>query len=149
MLLLDKGDYEAAGPVLREAVEVGRKALRPEHPYLTSALSGQARLMSVKGDHKTAEQMLRNTLEIQKRTLPAGHPAITDSQTALGACLTAQRRFDEAEPPLLESYSTLSSKRGAHYWRTKRTLSRLVALYEAWGKRDKAARYRSMQQVDH
>jgi serine/threonine-protein kinase len=146
MLLVEKGDYQAARPVLREAVDVGRKALRPEHPYLTEALSGQAQVVLADGDPKTAERLLRDVLETQRRTLRAGHILIIDSQTALGASLLAQKRFDEAEPLLVASHSALASKRGsqggASHWRTKRAAGLLATLYEGWGKPNQAQLYR-------
>lgn len=62
----------------------------------------------------------------------------------LGECLTAQQRYAEAEPLLLESYPVLKAKLGEQHARTVDALRRLVALYEAWGQPDKASDYRAM-----
>ena len=62
----------------------------------------------------------------------------------LGTCLTEIGRYGDAEPLVLESYVTISGSRGAEDERTKRALNRVIALYEAWGKPDKAAEYRAL-----
>ena len=52
---------------------------------------------------------------------------------ALGECLTAQKRFGEAEPLLLQSYRSLNESQGPGNPRTRLALQRLAALYEKWG----------------
>ena len=49
--------------------------------------------------------------------------------------------YAQAEPLLVESYPVLRDARGAMDARTRRSLERLVALYEAWEKPDKAAEH--------
>ncbi|MGI8640222.1 MAG: tetratricopeptide repeat protein [Pyrinomonadaceae bacterium] len=56
------------------------------------------------------------------------------ANSALGECLTTQRRFDEAESLLLESYENLKNSQGAENPRTKIALRRVSMLYEDWGK---------------
>ncbi|PYX12871.1 MAG: tetratricopeptide repeat protein, partial [Acidobacteria bacterium] len=61
---------------------------------------------------------------------------------ALGECLTIEKRYNEAEPLLLESYESLKSSQGANNPRTQLALQRLITLYENWGKLDRARAYR-------
>ncbi len=56
------------------------------------------------------------------------------ANSALGECLTTQKRFVKAEPLLLESYENLKSSQGAENPRTKIALRRVSMLYEDWGK---------------
>jgi len=76
-------------------------------------------------------------------SVPKGHFWIALANGALGECLTAQLRYDEAEPLLLESYKSLKSSQGATNPRTRLALRRLIALYNAWGKPDTADQYQS------
>jgi hypothetical protein len=51
----------------------------------------------------------------------------------VGACLTALRRFPEAETLLLRAHAALLASLGPTHDRTLETRRRLVSLYEAWG----------------
>ena len=62
--------------------------------------------------------------------------------SGLGECLTAQKRYAEAEPLLIESYNELKMKLGDQNKRTVEAQQRLVKLYELWEKPDLASRYR-------
>jgi hypothetical protein len=95
------------------------------------------------GRAREAEPLLRNGLELRQRALPSGHWLIAASESALGACLVASRRFREAEGLLLQGYEGLRVSRGDTHERTVEVRSRLVALYEAWGRPDRAAAFRA------
>ena len=61
----------------------------------------------------------------------------------LGACLTTLARYPAADSALAEGYAVLLSAEGADDERTGVARDRLIALYEAWGKPERAARVRS------
>lgn len=52
-------------------------------------------------------------------------PSGDGSTSALGGCLAALKRYDEAEPLLSEGYATLKAKRGDADPRTQQALARL------------------------
>ena len=58
-----------------------------------------------------------------------------DSTAGLG-------RFDEAEPLLLRSFELIQAEKSAGPDYKQAARRRIVAMYEAWGKLDKAAEYR-------
>jgi hypothetical protein len=60
----------------------------------------------------------------------------------LGAALSGLRRFDQAEPQLLGSFNALQKEKGAAIY-LEDARRRLVGLYEAWGKPESAAPYRT------
>ena len=66
------------------------------------------------------------------------------AQGALGACLTAQGRYEEAESLLLHAHNAIKSKLGAKHRSTLQAVRWLTQLYEAWGKSEKAAEYRAL-----
>lgn len=94
-----------------------------------------------KGTPQSPELLLREGLDIRRNALPKGDGRTAEAESALGSCLAALRRYDEAELLLVESYATLKAKR---HKLTQKTLKQLIALYEAWGKPEKAAQYRPL-----
>ena len=69
---------------------------------------------------------------------------ILTAQAVLGGCLTGLGRYAEAEALFLEVYPALRSQRGNDSPDTLEVLSRLINLYEIWGRGDQAARYRAL-----
>jgi hypothetical protein len=63
----------------------------------------------------------------------------------LGEALLEQKKYAEAEPLLLEGYEGMKTREAQippeSRSRRTRALERLVRLYEAWGKKDKEARW--------
>ncbi len=94
------------------------------------------------GQSREGEKILREAVRIRTESLPKGHYWVALTNSALGECLTAQRRHAEAEILLLESHNALRSGQGEQHPRTLEARQRLVKLYEAWGKPYKAAHYR-------
>ncbi len=72
----------------------------------------------------------------------AGQEALAEAQSVLGACRTAAEDFASAEPLLLQALSGTEKAPSTSLVR-RRILARLVRLYEAWGKPDPAAKYRT------
>jgi len=94
------------------------------------------------GRPREAEPLLRESLELRRQSLPPGHWLISSSESMLGACLTAEGRYAEAEALLLRAHAGLESSRGHDHERTIEARRRLVALYEVWGRPDRAAAWR-------
>jgi hypothetical protein len=65
------------------------------------------------------------------------------TESRLGSCLTTLGRHEEAEPFLLTGYAGLQSDPAAPPVQTRRALERIVQLYDAWGKKDKAAEWQA------
>lgn len=143
MMFHYKGDLAAAEPLYREALAMRRKVLAPGHDEIADSMVGLADLLNDKHDGKSAEPLAREALEMLRKKLPAGNWKIADAESVLGASLTLQRRFAEAEPLLVSSYPIIKEKRGEREPRARRALARLADLYQAWGKPDKVALYRS------
>ncbi|HEY0554045.1 MAG TPA: serine/threonine-protein kinase [Thermoanaerobaculia bacterium] len=61
-----------------------------------------------------------------------------DAESVLGACLTAQGRFQEAEPLLLASYPVLKNDKGDGAKHAAEARQRILELYKAWGKPEKS-----------
>jgi tetratricopeptide (TPR) repeat protein len=83
--------------------------------------------------------MLRRALEIVQAS--ADTPQIARAEAALGMCLLARGRLEEAEPMLRHADSTLTQI-GVPDPFLEWTVDALVRLYTQQGKRAEAARYR-------
>jgi tetratricopeptide (TPR) repeat protein len=137
-----KGDYGRAEDEDRKALELLRKYLGSEHSSTSSAATTLGLALTREGKAVEGETYLREALAIRKKILPQGDILIPYTASALGECLTTQKRYAEADPLLTESSSELKLKLGDRDKRTMEARQRLVKLYELWGKPDLAERYR-------
>ena len=143
VLLYEKGDYAGSEPLFRQALELRRQRTPKGSPDMSATLVGLGQLLSQRGNPQEAEPLLREAVEFRRKDLPAGHWQIADAESALGGCLTLLRRYDEAEQLLSGSYPTLQAKRGPQSKEALRAQARLINLYKAWGKPDKAAQFQA------
>ena len=88
------------------------------------------------------EPYLRDALAIRQKNFPADDFVVAHTSSMLGECLTAQKRFEEAEPLLRNSYNNLKAKVGDQNRRTLDARKRLAKLYDDWNKPDQAAQFR-------
>jgi len=140
-LLILKEELAEAEMLLMDTLERQRRILPVEHPGLgvTLILLGAAR---IKLDRPTeAEPALRECLDIRQKYLP-GHWLVGNTQSVLGECLAAQRRFDEAEQLLLDGYQAMSVQ-PAPPRRKREAVERIVRLYDEWRRTEEVERWRS------
>jgi tetratricopeptide (TPR) repeat protein len=107
-LLLDsKGDYGAAEPLFRRALESSERVLGPDHPNTVGSVNNLAALLHSKGAYGEAEPLHRKALESSERVLGPDHPYTLTSLNNLAALLHSKGAYGEAEPffqRALESY---------------------------------------------
>jgi len=139
--LFAAGDLSEAEAVLRESVRISRLVLPARHPNLAYPLNTLGQVLMKEGRYREAEAALREGWEVRRDGLPAGHWHVAASAGTLGECLAGMARREEAEPLLLDSYAVLRDTFGDEDRRTGVARDRLVALYEGWGRPDKAAEY--------
>jgi len=137
-----RGQISEAEKHYRAALELRTKTLGAAHASVADTEAALGRLLTGRGAYEEGDRLLRNALEIRRKSLPSTHWRIGYTQALLGRCLAAQRRFTDAEPLLLKGYELLREKRGAGREETREAAGGLVALYEAWGKPERAALYR-------
>jgi serine/threonine-protein kinase len=145
LLLRAKGDYRGAADLHRRAVEIDRKVFGPVHAEVGGALNNLAVDLQKAGDLRQAEALLRESLAIYEQAYPQGHVQIPTTESLLGGCLKDMKRFAEAETLLTGAYAAILKQFGPDHPRTQAARGRVIALYEAWGKPQKAAVYRQKQ----
>ena len=80
----------------------------------------------------------------RRRAFPEDDWSVGATKSLLGATLAALARYDEAEAVLLDAQRDLKAVPEPRDREVKTNLTRLVALYEAWGRPNKAATYRAL-----
>jgi serine/threonine protein kinase/tetratricopeptide (TPR) repeat protein len=143
--------YHLAGR-LDEAVTLHEEALRcrqaklgPKHLATLQSMNNLARAY-IACHRADAEPLLRQALAIRQEKLPDDW-ATFDTRSLLGGILLDRENYAEAEPLLVSGYDGLEARAAKIPAPLKDRLpeagKRVVALYEAWGKNDKAAEWRA------
>jgi hypothetical protein len=98
-----------------------------------------------RGAAQQAEPLLRRCVEACPDSILAEgqYWLCADFESALGACLTALSRFDEAESLLLKSYEVIRKAKGDTHIGTQTATRRLARLYDALGNADLADQWRA------
>src|SRR5262249_7589998 len=144
MLLRDKGDYEEAEALYQQSQAMRRKLLGDGRPDVGVSLYSLAVLLYLKGEYTEAEKMERQAINTYLKSLQPDHLRIFRSRSHLGACLVKLMRDSEAEEHLLAGYAGLKAPLGDQHAETQKAVSRLIELFESWGKPEKADSYRAL-----
>ncbi len=147
-MLREKGDYAEAETLLRQTIEIRRKSLGETHFETANAVYSLACVFSDRGQYNEAERLGRQALDMYLKGLKPDHWLVNRARSYLGNCLIKLKRFREAEEQLLVAYAGLKTVRGEQHTYTRRTVGRLIELYEAWGKPGQAAPYRTLPQAE-
>jgi tetratricopeptide (TPR) repeat protein len=119
----------------------------PNSAAHATALAVRGAMLLLEKKPAEAELKLRDCLTIRRKIQPDDWTTF-DTESMLGEALLDQKKYVEAEPPLLSGYDGLKQHGAAIPLQDKprltRALERLVRLYEAWGKKDSATKWREM-----
>jgi serine/threonine protein kinase len=128
-----------------------------EHPDALAARMNFVHWLRERGLGVPAVIHVELLAEDSRRALGPDHPDTLAYQSELGEIRVQQKRYAEAEPLLRHAYDGLkehAAKDPAAYGpgspgrqRLTRALERLVHLYDAWGKKDEAVRWRKELQA--
>jgi tetratricopeptide (TPR) repeat protein len=143
ILYQDEGKTDLAEQTLTEAVALDRKRFQPGELITRSGLTSLGRLRLAEQRYSEAESLLREAGSGE------GNQQLMmwdtcDRQSLLGASLLGQGKYAEAEPLLIEGYEGLRKLSPAISVDANlpEAGQRLVQLYTAWGKPEKAAEWR-------
>jgi serine/threonine protein kinase/Flp pilus assembly protein TadD len=140
--LYQQGDYHVAFDKASEAQKIYLEGFGTHYDHYPTVLIIQGLSLSRMGKPQDGEPLLREAVKLRTERLPQGHYWIAVANSALGECLTLQKRYAQAAPLLLSSYESLTQSQSPQSPHLRATLERLVALYENWGKADTANDYR-------
>jgi serine/threonine protein kinase/tetratricopeptide (TPR) repeat protein len=139
---LNQRKYADAESLFRKALATFRKRHEEESPQAAGAMAWLGLDLLKQQKYAEAEPFVRECLKIRERIAPDNWMTFT-TRSLLGGSLLGQKRYAEAEPMLRTGYEGMKQREatippGGRARLTEAT-ERLVQLYEAWGKPEKAA----------
>jgi eukaryotic-like serine/threonine-protein kinase len=153
-VLVRQGRYVDAAMPMQQALDLARSAHGDDHQLVAIYTLNLASIELGRQQAAAAESLATAGIRLRsrapsvvptrRRTVPEDDWNVGDAKSLLGAALTAQRRYDEAEAVLIDARRDLESMPTPSGSDLKTTLGRLVDLYIAWGKPEKAATYRAL-----
>ena len=145
-VLYQQVKYVEAEEALRERLAVAEAHWPLGNWRIGNAHSSLGDLFMMLGDTAQAEPFVRRRVEIYAAALGPDHGWTAHAKAVLGSCLTGMHRYAEAERSLLEGYRSLLAGSGLEDRYTQDAVTRLVTLYEAWGRDGEAVRYQKLLQ---
>jgi hypothetical protein len=137
--------FARAGALRGELLAVLRKQLPPDDPQLAGTLAQHGLTMLQAGQPADAEPILRECLAIRTKREPDDWRTF-NTESLLGGSLLGQKKYADAEPLLLAGYEGMKEREARIPARGKvpltEALERLVQLYDAWGKPERAKEWR-------
>ncbi|HEX6901103.1 MAG TPA: serine/threonine-protein kinase [Thermoanaerobaculia bacterium] len=133
-------DVSGAENLYRKALEIADQTLPADHSDRAIYLRNLGSALLAQGKMTEAESKIREALTIFRQEPESWR--VADAGSVLGSCLAAQGRFQEAEPLLVNSYTRLKKDDGDGAKQADAARQRIVELYMAWGRPEKAAAYR-------
>ena len=95
------------------------------------------------GEFDQSEAYITESIDILRGVLSDDHLQIAFSKSQLGECLVGQGRYEEAEELLIPAHIAIVRAQGKDNFYTVDSLSRIVKLYDAWGRPARATPYRT------
>jgi hypothetical protein len=146
-ILLDRtGRSVLAEPLFRDALEQARGRFGPTNPQTAGIMASWGLSLIQRDKWTEAEPVLRECLAIRERNEP-DEWATFNTRSLLGGSLLGQAKYVEAEALIVEGYEGLKAREARipppGKPRLTEAAERVVKLYEAWGKPDKAAEWRA------
>jgi tetratricopeptide (TPR) repeat protein len=104
-VLRDRGDLPGAAALFREALDIFRAALGPDHVNYANVQGNLAEILAEQGD-PSAEALAREALQKKLKVLPRDHQAVAVSLSLVGH-LQAERGDAAGAELLREALATL------------------------------------------
>jgi tetratricopeptide (TPR) repeat protein len=139
--------FTSSEPLYREALEAARKRYKEEPLRAADVLDYLGRNLLKQRRHAEADPLLRESLAIREQKQP-NDDKMFNTKALLGDSLLSQKKYVEAESLLLAGYEEVRQREGTipspnGKFRLTEAIERLVLLYEARGKLERAAEWRA------
>ena len=144
-ILRDEEKLDEARQMVSEALAVRRKLLGNDHVDVADSLASFVCILERQGRIGETEPLCRECLAIREKKTP-DHWRLFEARSLLGASLTGQRKFADAEPLLLSAYQSLKQPEDKLPTtvrpRLRAAIQRLAQLYEETGRPERAAEWK-------
>jgi lipopolysaccharide biosynthesis regulator YciM len=135
------GQFAKAESICRESIQQARTLGALEH--LSRSLLRQQK-------YAEAEPLLREGLQAYEQKLPDDWETF-QAKSMLGESLLGQRKYAEAEPLLVQGYEGMKQREATMPAQGKirliQAVERLEQLYEAWGNKEQAKKWRATKEA--
>jgi len=143
-LLRDSGKLEEAENSHREALAIATDKLGDSHIVIAAINHDLAIVLIARGKYAEAEPFAGRAVQLRK-TLPCVEDRlIADSLNLLGLIAQHLSRPTDAEKALTEAVERRRRGLGEAHPAVAADMKKLIALYDAWPKPDRASRWRKM-----
>jgi len=144
---LDGEQPEKALPLLERFIVGHRGRATPNDTTFASKLASVSMALLQHRQYAAAETYLRECLMIADKQSP-DHWMLFNTKSLLGGALAGQKKFQEAEPLLVEGYSGMKAREAnippAAKTRLPEAIRRLVDLYTAWDRPEEVAKWQTI-----
>lgn len=144
-VLLQQGRHAEAERAYRESRAMWERAFGPGHHTIATATRALGRLYLERGETARAEEAFREALAIYQTALAPDHAHVGATLTSLARVQIRRGDYAAAERSLEETLRIYQLHYGEHHDRMVEAYGVLVELYEAWGRRGQAAKYRALR----
>ncbi len=141
LLHFERGDYPTAEAELRKGIEYLRAVVGKTDEDITGGMVALGLTLTREGKASEGEPWLRESLELTRQYHFIGMAALDNVEGALAECLSAQKKYAEAEPLLLARYDDLKTRRGERDARSQAAARKLHDFYLAWDRPADAAHF--------
>jgi serine/threonine protein kinase/tetratricopeptide (TPR) repeat protein len=140
----DEGKYSEAETLYVDSLNGRSRGLGDSHPDTLESRVLVGRIALLQKKYMAAAVLLAQALEAFERAAPDSWGRY-NCQSLLGESLVAQQKFDEAEPLVISGYGGMVERAATIAAGDRGDLTdagrRIVAMYQDWGKLDKAAEW--------
>jgi tetratricopeptide (TPR) repeat protein len=140
-----RGKYTLAEVYAAQALSGRRSALGSEQPDTMASAADLALAYESQQKFAQSEGLAREAFEFYRKKQPDDWQGFR-AESLLGASLSGQKRYAEAEPLLLEGYQGMLTRQErmavSDWYHLDRAREWIVELYRVWGKPMKAAEWR-------
>ena len=134
--LMTHGRYAESVEWSRRVLALRGKTMQDEHPLISASMSVLGRSLDALDSLDAGERWLREALAVRRKVYPPGHFLLASTESQLGAHFALRGQYAVAESMLLESERKLVAARGDAAPIVADARTRIVKLYELWGKAD-------------
>ena len=131
MLLLGKGLYREAEPLIRRAQQIDEDSFGPQHPNVAIRLNNLAWLLKDTNRLSEAEPLMRRALQIDEDSFGPQHPKVAIRLNNLAQLLQDTNRLLEAEPLMQRALQIGEDSFGPQHAKVAIRLNNLASLLKA------------------
>jgi serine/threonine-protein kinase len=143
MFVVDRGRWAEGAALTNDILSHRGKTLPDSHPAVSTSLQTLGRCLDHLGRTAEGGRALEESMMLRRKYFGPDHWLAASGASVLGEHCALVKEFPRGEKLMLDADVVLSKAMGPTHPRTLANLKRLLALYEAWGRPDKAARIRA------